>query len=167
MSAKWPVLCRVESKTLLSLNLSCHCAWRKGEAGCAQVICFPTQGDSCAAGKFNERDQPSAERSATDAFSPGSCRLVSVIICYIFCVSSLLAAYGSVEMGFGSVILWLLDILSSVPSVLFGHHEEQPACKKLSDEVLVWLSVWSKVQIVCIWSSWCHCFPNLIISCLI
>jgi len=25
--------------------------------------------------------------------------------------------------------------------------------------VLVWLSVWSKVQIVCLWSSWCHCHP--------
>ena len=34
------------------------------------------------------------------------------------------------------------------------------ACKKLSDEVLVWLSVCSEVQIVCIWSSWCHCHPK-------
>ena len=32
--------------------------------------------------------------------------------------------------------------------------------KKLSDEVLAWLSVWSEVQIVCIWSSWCHCIPE-------
>jgi len=31
---------------------------------------------------------------------------------------------------------------------------------KLSDEVLVWLSVWSEVQIVCMWSSWCHCIPK-------
>jgi len=31
---------------------------------------------------------------------------------------------------------------------------------KLSDEVLVWLSVWSEVQIVCIWSSWYHCVPK-------
>ena len=29
--------------------------------------------------------------------------------------------------------------------------------QKSSDEVLVWLSVWSEVQIVRIWSSWCHC----------
>ena len=28
---------------------------------------------------------------------------------------------------------------------------------------VVWLSVWSEVQVVCIWSSWCHCHP--IISC--
>jgi len=31
---------------------------------------------------------------------------------------------------------------------------------KTSDEVLVWLSVWSEVQIVCMWSSWCHCRPK-------
>ena len=28
--------------------------------------------------------------------------------------------------------------------------------EKMSDEMLVWLSVWSEVQTVCIWSSWCH-----------
>jgi len=38
-------------------------------------------------------------------------------------------------------------------TLLFGHQEEHPACKKLSDEVLVWLSIWSKVQTVCIRSS--------------
>jgi len=37
--------------------------------------------------------------------------------------------------------------------LLVGHQEEHSASKKLSDEVLVWLSVWSEVQIVCIWSS--------------
>ena len=31
--------------------------------------------------------------------------------------------------------------------------------------VLAWLSVWSEVQMICIWSSWCHC--HLIISCFI
>jgi len=37
--------------------------------------------------------------------------------------------------------------------------------KKLSKEVLVWLSVWSEVQMICIWFSWWHCHP--IISCFI
>ena len=32
--------------------------------------------------------------------------------------------------------------------------------QKLSDEVLVWLSICSEVQIVCVWSSWCHCHPR-------
>jgi len=40
-----------------------------------------------------------------------------------------------------------------VCSLLVGRQEENPACKKQSDEVLLWLSVWSEVQIVCIWSS--------------
>ena len=31
--------------------------------------------------------------------------------------------------------------------------------KKLSGEVLAWLSVWSEVKMICIWSSWCHCRP--------
>jgi len=35
---------------------------------------------------------------------------------------------------------------------------------KLSDEVLVWLSVWSEVQMICIWSSWCHCHPSSFVS---
>jgi len=38
---------------------------------------------------------------------------------------------------------------------------------KLSD-ILAWLSVWSKVHIVCIWSGQCYChFDTLIFSCLI
>ena len=32
--------------------------------------------------------------------------------------------------------------------------------QKLSDEVLLLLFVWCEVQIVCIWSGWCHCHPN-------
>jgi len=32
-------------------------------------------------------------------------------------------------------------------------HEEHSACKMLSDEVLAWLSIWSGVQTICIWSS--------------
>jgi len=33
-----------------------------------------------------------------------------------------------------------------------GRQEWHPACKKLSSEVLAWLSVWSEVQ-TCIWPS--------------
>jgi len=40
----------------------------------------------------------------------------------------------------------------SALTLLVGRQEEQLACKKLSDEVLVWLSVWNEVQIVCVWS---------------
>jgi len=51
----------------------------------------------------------------------------------------------------------------SALTLLVGRHEEHPACKKLSDEVLAWLSIWSEVQTICIWSSWCHWHP--IFSC--
>jgi len=49
-------------------------------------------------------------------------------------------------------------ILTSVYSfsaltLLAGHQEEHLACKNLSVEVLVLLSVWSEVQIVRIWPS--------------
>jgi len=40
-------------------------------------------------------------------------------------------------------------------TLLAGWQKGHPACKKLSGEVLAWLSVWSEVQI-CIWPSWCH-----------
>jgi len=52
----------------------------------------------------------------------------------------------------------------SALTLLVGHQEEHPACKKLNDDMLAWLSVWSEVQMICIWSSWCHCHP--VISCL-
>jgi len=35
---------------------------------------------------------------------------------------------------------------------LVWHQEERPACKILV-LVLVWLSVWSEVQMICVWSS--------------
>ena len=44
----------------------------------------------------------------------------------------------------------------SALTLLVGRQEGHPACKKQSGGVLVWLSVWSKVQ-TCIWPSWFHC----------
>ena len=38
----------------------------------------------------------------------------------------------------------------------FGGRKGIQPVKKLSGEVLVWLSVWSEVQ-TCIWPDWCHC----------
>ena len=58
--------------------------------------------------------------------------------------------------------LWLFALSDS--TLLVRHWKEHPACKKLSDEVPVWLSVWSEVQMICIWFSWCHCHP--VVSCL-
>ena len=36
----------------------------------------------------------------------------------------------------------------------------ESSLQKLSDEMLMWLSVWNEVQIVCVLSSWCHCIPK-------
>ena len=44
----------------------------------------------------------------------------------------------------------------SALTLLVGRQEGHPACKKLSGGVLMWLSVWSKVQ-TCIWPSGFHC----------
>jgi len=45
-----------------------------------------------------------------------------------------------------------------------GRQEEHLVCKKLIEGLQVWLSDWIKVQMICIWSSWCHC--HRVISCL-
>ena len=37
--------------------------------------------------------------------------------------------------------------------LLVGRQEEYPACKKLSHEVLAWLSVCFEVQMICKWFS--------------
>jgi len=37
-------------------------------------------------------------------------------------------------------------------TLLAGRQEKHLACKKLSDVVLAWLSLCSKVQMICIWS---------------
>ena len=51
---------------------------------------------------------------------------------------------------------WLYwSMAFSALTLLVGRQEGHPACKKLSGEVLAWLSVRSKVQ-TCIWPSWCH-----------
>jgi len=58
-----------------------------------------------------------------------------------------------------------MGVAFSALTLLVGCREEHPACRRLSDEVLAWLSVWSEAQMICTWSSWCHCHP--IISCFI
>ena len=60
---------------------------------------------------------------------------------------------------------WYIQIAFSALTLLVGRQEGHPACtvKIWSDEVLAWLSVWSEVQMICIWFSLYHCHP--IISC--
>ena len=45
-----------------------------------------------------------------------------------------------------------LSVVFSGLTLLVGHQEEHLACRNFIDEVLAWLSVWSEVQMICIWS---------------
>ena len=60
------------------------------------------------------------------------------------------AAARHLQISFDSwyMAISTLKFMRSALTLLVGHQEEHPACKKLSDELMVWLSVWSEVQIV-------------------
>ena len=53
------------------------------------------------------------------------------------------------------VCMVYVGIAFSTLTLLIGRQEEHPACQELSDEVVVvmWLSHWSEVEMICIWSS--------------
>jgi len=51
------------------------------------------------------------------------------------------------------MVYTMLSSAFSALTLLAERQEEHPVCKKMSDEVLVWLSIWNDMQIVCIWSS--------------
>jgi len=38
-------------------------------------------------------------------------------------------------------------------TLMVGGLEEHPACKTLSDELMEWISVWSEMQMICMFSS--------------
>ena len=53
---------------------------------------------------------------------------------------------GQTDHGTSVIIDCLLCFAISVLTLLVWRQEEHPACKKLSGEVLAWLSVWSEVK---------------------
>jgi len=55
------------------------------------------------------------------------------------------------QKGLCTIVNYTLSAFSAL-TLLVGRQEGYPACKKLSGWVLVWLSVWSRVQ-TCIWPS--------------
>jgi len=79
--------------------------------------------------------------------------------CHILTLTKLLHSVFVIEVTFIHIIYNLCTVAFSALILLVVHQEEHPACKKLSAEVLAKLTVWSKVQIICIWSSWCHHHP--------
>ena len=74
----------------------------------------------------------------------------SVCACVCNRAEALSDGFG-VDIRFFSKIQFVKCCFSAL-TLLVGRQEGHPACKKLSDEVLVWLSVWSEVQ-TCIWPS--------------
>jgi len=80
--------------------------------------------------------------------------------CSVICVYVLVTlvnrakTHGLVEMPFQ---IWTR--VEPRDRVLGGSPDPQGGVI-LSDEAFAWLSVWSEVQIVCIWSTWCHCIPK-------
>jgi len=73
-------------------------------------------------------------------------------VCSLVCiVTPLQNNYYTLYVGFAFNALTLL----------VGRQKVHPTCKKLSDDMLVWLSVWSDVQIVCIGGLYVHLMPLL------
>ena len=61
--------------------------------------------------------------------------------------------FGSADSVCGQFIQPIYETLAfSALTLLVGRQEGHPACKKLSSEVLAWLSVWCEVQ-TCTWPS--------------
>jgi len=72
--------------------------------------------------------------------------LVGLVVLYIF------GDKVSDNVHISSIYTTVLCLAFSALTLLVGQQEGHPACKKQSGGVLVWLSVWSKVQ-TCIWPS--------------
>jgi len=61
----------------------------------------------------------------------------------------------AIMLGYYSAVVWPQWTAFSALTLLVGWQKGHPACKKKSGGVLVWLSVWSKVQ-TCIWYGKCR-----------
>ena len=81
---------------------------------------------------------------------------MSMSVCVWVCLSAIISS----ELHVRSSPNFCACYPCAWPSVLWrcwlGGRKGIRPVKKQSGGVLVWLSVWSKVQ-TCIWPSWCHC----------
>jgi len=67
-------------------------------------------------------------------------------------ISSITKLYCTVFIYYVNIQNFQCFDAFSALTLLVGRQKGHPACKKLSGEVLAWLSVWSEVQ-TCIWPS--------------
>jgi len=154
-SPKWAVLCQVGCKTLTRSVHACiyfdtvGCKFHGGFA-CRhpqrdRVCVWPRYCDNCIQFVSVSWQISSSAHETRGPFHVSVSELTFILI-------TLPRLFGD-----GAV----------VPSVLWrcwlGGRKGIPACKKLSGDEMAWFSVWSEVQMICIWSSWCKCHP--IISC--
>ena len=85
--------------------------------------------------------------------------LLFCCICYYVAIHcKFLHCFKLCDLGL-LVVEAYINIVVSYIQFLVEHQKEHLACKNRM-MVLMWLSVWSEVQIVCLWSSWCHCIPK-------
>ena len=82
--------------------------------------------------------------TATIDFRPNIALSVVSVNLFIFVDSTNLVRTVSVKLT--EIIFYDRICAFSALTLLVGWQEGHPACKKLSGEVLAWLSVWSEVQ---------------------
>jgi len=116
-----------------------------------------SQGNTFDSGcHYVERRRVRHDLSAADGDHPQTghertCRRtvqVSVVQVYRYYAASHSIRCGLFRAGFKCVEVLgrIIKCAFSALTLLFGRQEGHPACKKQSGRVLVWLSVWSKVQ---------------------
>jgi len=80
-------------------------------------------------------------------------------VSYVLHVMFLILRFGRLRFLIarrGLLNLQYINLTISVGWAAGTNQEGHPVCKKVSGEVLAWVSVWSEVQ-TCIWPSGCHC----------
>jgi len=119
-------------------------------------------------------------RCDTDIIAEGKCCLSCITLLYVFYAYAHMNPYiinnfdglytNNANIWFSYYIispslLWHCYLPSALWHCWLGVTKGIWSVKKLSDEVLAYLSVWSEMQMICISSGWCH--RHLIISWLL
>jgi len=153
----------------------CICCW-DGLPIFGQLTLYPSPKVLCFTLFFNQPEIPKSAHSCGGIYTPcNTCSLdppdwASQTVSWSiqpFLHSSRQKVHILYNVHENAINTQLVLFQLILPSVLWrcwlGSRKGIQPVKKLSGKVLAWLSVWSEVQMICIWSSWCHCHP--VISC--
>jgi len=110
--------------------------------------------------------------SASQAVMQSVCVITHTHTQPFYCSSEIALTSNSLQIGFGfsflvlahpatpgqnadscKTVVVVVQIVFRALKLLVRWQEDHLACKKLSNELLVWLSVWNEVQMICIWST--------------